>query len=66
MPDSPADPGVFAERTEASSYCCPDCGSFLDAPRVNPSDGELGRKCASCREWHPVGARQLRNWQLSS
>jgi hypothetical protein len=33
---------------------CPLCGSFLDAPRVNPITGVLARKCATCHEWHPL------------
>jgi predicted RNA-binding Zn-ribbon protein involved in translation (DUF1610 family) len=33
---------------------CPECGSFLDAPRAHPSTGEVARKCASCRHWYPV------------
>jgi hypothetical protein len=42
-------------RSRETVYCCPDCGSFLDAPRINPSTGDLGRKCVACREWMPVG-----------
>ena len=59
MQDTP-EPRSLVERT-AAVHCCPDCGSFLDAPRVNPYDGELGRKCCSCREWYPVGAVQPRD-----
>ena len=33
---------------------CPECGSFLDAPRAHPGSGDLARKCASCRDWYPV------------
>jgi len=54
MPDTPVDLRSPAKAPALPIYCCPDCGSFLDAPRENPSDGELGRKCCSCREWHPV------------
>jgi hypothetical protein len=62
MPDTPVDLRVPTVRTEAPIYCCPECGSFLDAPRVNPDDGELGRKCSSCREWHPLAAEYFRHW----
>jgi hypothetical protein len=41
-------------RSSKAVFCCPGCGSFLDAPRVNPLTGELGRKCVPCREWMPV------------
>jgi DNA-directed RNA polymerase subunit M/transcription elongation factor TFIIS len=33
---------------------CPECGSFLDAPRTHPGSGDLARKCSSCRDWYPV------------
>jgi hypothetical protein len=36
------------------TVCCPDCGSFLDAPRIDPVSRELARKCVACRVWHPV------------
>jgi hypothetical protein len=50
--DLAAAPG---ELTSASSpYTCPECGSFLDAPRVHPASGELGRKCAPCQDWYRV------------
>jgi hypothetical protein len=61
MPDTPVDLRALVERMGTPIYCCPDCGSFLDAPRVNPNDGELGRKCCSCREWHPVAAEHFRD-----
>jgi hypothetical protein len=35
--------------------CCPSCGSFLDAPRVEPLSGELARKCPDCLEWCGIG-----------
>ena len=41
-------------RSRETVFCCPDCGSFLDAPRVNPSTEVLGRKCVACRQWMPV------------
>jgi hypothetical protein len=41
-------------RSRQTAHCCPDCGSFLDAPRINPLTGQLGRKCVACREWIPV------------
>jgi hypothetical protein len=31
---------------------CPRCGSFLDAPRECPLNGEIARKCQACLEWH--------------
>lgn len=59
MQDTPVDPRSLYESPQ-TAHCCPECGSFLDAPRVNPHDGELGRKCSSCPDWYPVGAVQLR------
>jgi hypothetical protein len=41
-------------RSSQTVFCCPGCGSFLDAPRINPATGDLGRKCVACREWMPV------------
>ena len=38
----------------ASLYTCPQCGSFLDAPRVHPPSGEQARKCVSCQDWYRV------------
>jgi hypothetical protein len=38
---------------------CPGCGSFLDAPRVHPSTGQLARKCPDCLEWHGGHRRQI-------
>jgi transposase-like protein len=38
----------------ASLYNCPQCGSFLDAPRVHPPSGEQARKCVSCQDWYRV------------
>jgi hypothetical protein len=38
----------------ASPYNCPQCGSFLDAPRVHPPSGEQARKCVSCQDWYRV------------
>jgi hypothetical protein len=37
-----------------NTYSCPQCGSFLDAPRDHPHSGDLARKCAACRDWYPV------------
>jgi transposase-like protein len=38
----------------SSLYNCPQCGSFLDAPRVHPPSGEQARKCSSCQHWYRV------------
>lgn len=38
------------------TFRCPECGSFLDAPRVHPPSGDLARKCAACRDWYPVAS----------
>jgi hypothetical protein len=38
----------------ASPYNCPQCGSFLDAPRAYPPNGEPARKCVSCQVWYRV------------
>jgi hypothetical protein len=59
---SPED--ALAERVQTllksepgrSIFRCPDCGSFFDAPRINPETGDVGRKCVSCQEWYPVAA----------
>jgi len=52
--DRAAAPG---ELSSASSlYTCPQCGSFLDAPRVHPDSGEPARKCASCQDWYRNGS----------
>jgi hypothetical protein len=59
MQDTPVDPRSLYEIPQTAVHCCPECGSFLDAPRANPYDGELARKCSSCREWYPVEAVQL-------
>jgi hypothetical protein len=42
------------EELHRWSPLCPECGSFLDAPRVNPETGDLARKCIACQEWHKV------------
>ncbi len=33
---------------------CSRCGSILDAPRANPSTGEIARKCCDCASWQPL------------
>ena len=48
FPTSVADAGIEA------TVVCPECGSFLDAPRVNPLTDREGRKCLSCHDWQPV------------
>jgi hypothetical protein len=53
---------VLAGRVQAllhaepqrSIFRCPECGSFFDAPRIDPASGRLARKCSSCEEWYPV------------
>ena len=47
------------ERT-ASIFRCPQCGSFLDAARVNPETSSLARKCVSCLDWYPVATLRSR------
>ena len=44
------------EAQADSAFRCPECGSFLDAPRVNPLTGQQGRKCVACHDWHPMAA----------
>ena len=50
------DPDLINTRSTGATYSCPECGSFLDAPRAHPHSGDLARKCASCRDWYPVSA----------
>jgi hypothetical protein len=60
------EPGAdaLAERVEAflrrerarAIFCCQECGTFFDAPRIHPETGDLARKCISCEEWYPVAA----------
>jgi hypothetical protein len=45
---------VLFGRGGSADPRCPNCGSFLDAPRVNRVTGRLARKCSTCREWHPT------------
>jgi hypothetical protein len=45
-------------KPKPSVHCCPQCGSFLDAPRVNPTTGDVERKCMACRDWLPVSFAQ--------
>jgi hypothetical protein len=49
LPDVTGEPA-----TTASLFNCPQCGSFLDAPRAHPASGEPARKCSSCRDWYRV------------
>ena len=35
-------------------FACSRCGSILDAPRANPSTGEIARKCCECASWQPL------------
>jgi hypothetical protein len=51
--------GATRAHGNGFTVCCPQCGSFLDAVRVNPATGRRGRKCVECLEWHPIvlGAR---------
>lgn len=51
---------TFENRPKETVFCCPECGSFLDAPRINPLTGDLARKCVSCREWWSVEANPAR------
>jgi hypothetical protein len=54
-------PLASGEPGSASSlYNCPQCGSFLDAPRPHPPSGEEARKCVSCQDWY-----RLTNGQVS-
>jgi hypothetical protein len=45
---------VLFGRLRPGDLRCPNCGSFLDSPRLNPVTRKLARKCAACREWHPA------------
>jgi hypothetical protein len=40
--------------TDTNHGVCPACGSMLDAPRLNRTRGEIGRKCADCGRWQPL------------
>jgi hypothetical protein len=39
---------------QRQSSSCPECGSFLDAPRVDPETGIIARKCMACQKWQPL------------
>ena len=45
---------LLAGEGGGSMFRCSECGSFLDAPRVNPLTDCEGRKCLSCHDWQPV------------
>jgi hypothetical protein len=55
---------ALADRVQAllhaeprhSIFRCPECGSFFDAPRINPETGNVARKCLSCEDWYPVAS----------
>jgi hypothetical protein len=47
---------LLHEQPARSIFRCPQCGSFFDAPRVNPERGDLARKCLACQDWYPVAA----------
>jgi hypothetical protein len=48
----------LAEKSTLSIGRCPECGSFLDAPRMNPTTGSIARKCMACEVWHaPVPSK---------
>jgi hypothetical protein len=48
-------PGNFlTAELQRQSPRCPECGSFFDAPRVDPKSGTIARKCMACQEWHPL------------
>lgn len=46
------EPQVMASTATGTTFSCPQCGSFLDAPRTHPQSGDLARKCAACRDWY--------------
>jgi hypothetical protein len=46
--------GLLHDEPGLSIFRCPECGSFFDAPRINPETGNIGRKCVSCQHWYPV------------
>ena len=43
---------LLEQELRRSSLACPECGSFLDAPRMNPTTGNVARKCMACQVWH--------------
>lgn len=45
-------PDFLKDELDRWSTGCPECGSFLDAPRLNPETQEVARKCIACQEWH--------------
>jgi hypothetical protein len=45
-----------AQHEAVGIHSCPECGSFLDAPRAHPESGDLARKCAACRDWYRVAS----------
>lgn len=44
----------LAAELQRDSPRCPECGSFFDAPRVDPESGTIARKCMACEEWYPL------------
>ena len=57
MTENPMDAGRAPVEIGSTGaiFSCPECGSFLDAPRTDPLSGDLARKCAACSDWYPVG-----------
>ncbi|MFN8161610.1 MAG: hypothetical protein U0R52_11280 [Solirubrobacterales bacterium] len=55
---SPRSGGLFDMVLEMrlTHVRCGRCGSILDAPRVDPQTGRLGRKCCDCDLWSPLEA----------
>ena len=45
---------LLSDEPARSIFRCPECGSFFDAPRINPETGKPARKCISCQTWFPV------------
>ena len=47
----------LAAEPSSSRISCPECGSFLDKPRLEPLSGEPARKCLACLDWYPLFGR---------
>ncbi len=63
-PDTPAgSAGTTIGTMAVGPISCSRCGSILDAPRANPSNGEIARKCCECAIWQPLPPAQITHYR---